>query len=515
MSRAVRLLPALVLALAAAPAAANWVASGTFRYQDRAWDQNGFTGTISEMPIRFADIEVRDPNKGGAKGLLAKGKTAADGSFSISVTDSSTRSVNVRVLTTSKNTSDLFVQVNTANNSNPYAVISANVANHNPNTNVNFGILVAAVGGGGEAFNIFDQLVLGADWIKFLTGSRPGSSRLVTVRWSINGGNTGAAYTTGDTIFMRDYAAYDDTVNLHEWGHYAMNNYGSTSNPGGTHFLNDCGQDVRLAYDEGRASAIGCAVRRHHGLPSSNVYLRTAGTPGPGGVQNVFDLEELQQYSCPGSSSEVTVARALWDISDTAATPDQSPGVDDAPHDVLERPDSEVWEGYSPAVRTPVTLESFWDRWFGAAANGFLIEMRSAWGHLGIDYAPDACAPNQTPAESPTIVSNDAPLALTYFSDPDGDGVGVADTDVFRFEATSGITYTIQTSGLLSGCDTRLDLLDTNGSTVLISNNDRATGDKSSLIVWTAPRTDTFYVRSTELSNNVIYGSYDLSLTSP
>jgi len=514
MSRAARPLLALVLAMTAAPAAANWVASGTFRYQDRTWDQNGFTGTIAELPIRFADIEVRDPNKKGAKGLLAKGKTADDGSFSISVTDSSTHTVNVRVLTTVKNTSDLFVQV-TANNGNPYAVSSANVTNHNPNTNVDFGILVAAVGSGGEAFNIFDQLVLGADWIEFLTGSRPGSNRLVTVRWAINGGNTGAAYTTGNTIYMRDYAAYDDPVNLHEWAHYAMNNYGSTSNPGGTHFLNDCFQDVRLAYDEGRASAIGCAVRRHNGLPASNIYLRTAGTPGPGGVQNWFDLEEPQQYSCAGSSSEVTVSRALWDISDTAATSDQSPGVDDAPHDVLERPDGEVWEGYSPAVRTPVTLESFWDRWFGAAANGYLPEMRSAWGHLGIDYVPDASEPNETPAASPTVVPNDLPLALTYFSDPDGNGVGEADTDVFRFEATSGTTYTIQTSGLLSGCDTRLELIDTNGSTVLTSNNDRATGDKSSLIQWTAPRTDTFYVRSTEMSNNVLYGSYTLSLTSP
>src|SRR5437867_4051671 len=188
----------LMLVAVVAPASANWGASGTFRYQDREWDQNGFTGVVSELPVRFADIEVIDPNKQGTKATLARGKTDANGAYSITVTDSSTRTVRLRVLTQTTQTSDLFVKVINKVTSSIYAVTSADYLNHNPNTNINFGTLVAAVGSGGEAFNILDLGIYGADFIKFLTGSRPNSMKLVTFKWAINGG-VGVSSTTGAT----------------------------------------------------------------------------------------------------------------------------------------------------------------------------------------------------------------------------------------------------------------------------------------------------------------------------
>ena len=114
------------------------------------------------------------------------------------------------------------------------------------------------------------------------------------------------------------------------------------------------------------------------------------------------------------------------------------------------------------------------------------------------------------------IVSNQPDLHLTYFYDPDGDGKGELDTDFFRFDASSGVTYTIETINLLSHCDTILDVIDTNGTTVLATNDDRAPGDLSSLLVWTAPRTDTFYIRSKPYQPAISnYGSYDLRVTNP
>lgn len=106
------LLVGLLLLVTALPASANWTATGTFQYQHREWDQTGFTGTMVSRPIRFADVEIIDPTKSGAKQVLASGKTDATGAYSISVVDSSTRSqVAVRALTRTTNTTDLYVKV--------------------------------------------------------------------------------------------------------------------------------------------------------------------------------------------------------------------------------------------------------------------------------------------------------------------------------------------------------------------------------------------------------------------
>lgn len=500
--------------VAALPAHANWVASGTFLYQDREWNETGFTGTITSRPMRFADVEIHDPNKSGSKRVLAKGKTDANGAFSISVVDSSTRTVRAVVFARTVQTTDLFVKVTNPSGS-VWAGNSQDVPNHNPNTNTNFGTLTALAFAGAEAFNIFDLAIYGADYIKAMTGTRPNSSKLVTLKWASNGG-VSASSVSGNTVTLRDSAGFDDTVILHEWSHYAMNNYSKSSNPTGTHALADCFQDARLAFDEGRATYLGNAVLRHFNLGRPAVYVRTSGASGPGGATNWFDLETETQYDCDGSTSEVTVARSLWDIGDSAATPDFTPGVEEA-HDLLSLPDTEVWDVFAGPVKsaTTVTHESFWNGWFDASiANGFKTEMIGIFSYLSIEYFPDPFESNESSSQAPPIVPNAAAIHLTYFADPDGDGKGQADTDVFRFDAVSGTPYTIETFGLFSDADTILELLDTNGSTVLASNDNRATGDRSSLIQWTAPRSDVFYVRSKRASGHGIHGSYDLRLTS-
>ena len=152
---------------------ANWAASGTFRYVDREFDQSGFTGVQPSLSIRLATVEVRDFNASGAKALLATGSTDASGNFSIAVTDSKTRTVYVRVLSASTSVSTLFLRVeNVFTPKNPYAVSGSNVANHNPNTSVNFGTIMAGIGSGGDAFNIYDVSLRSVDYIAALNGSR-------------------------------------------------------------------------------------------------------------------------------------------------------------------------------------------------------------------------------------------------------------------------------------------------------------------------------------------------------
>ncbi|HET8946731.1 MAG TPA: hypothetical protein VFQ07_07090 [Candidatus Polarisedimenticolia bacterium] len=123
--RRLLLLSLAVWLASAGLASANWTATGTFRYVDREFDQNGFTGVEPSLPIRFATVEVRDPNAPAKKAVLATGATDASGNFSIPVTDSSTRTVYVRVLTTSTGNTYMKVQ-NRLIPKNPYAVASAN-----------------------------------------------------------------------------------------------------------------------------------------------------------------------------------------------------------------------------------------------------------------------------------------------------------------------------------------------------------------------------------------------------
>ena len=72
--------------------------------------------------------------------------------------------------------------------------------------------------------------------------------------------------------------------------------------------------------------------------------------------------------------------------------------------------------------------------------------------------------------------------------------------------------YIAETFDLLSAANTSLRIFDTDGVPLLAVNNDKAPGDDASKIEWTAPRTDTFYVKVSHEPDFGIYGSYDLVL---
>jgi hypothetical protein len=502
----------LLITLASAGLAeANWTATGTFRYIDREFDQTGFTGAEPPLPIRFATVEVRDANAKGGSALLASGATDANGNYSIAVSDSKTRTIYVRVLTTSTAVSGLFLRVqDRVTPKDPYAVASANVAGHTPSTNVNFGTLTGAIGAGGEGFNLYDVGLRAVDFIAALNGARP--TITLTLEWQAGVGGSVSAYDPSTrTIGVGDISAYNDTVISHESGHYAYNLYSGSDNPGGTHHLLDCNQDIRLAYDEGRATWFGQSIRRYFNLPHPELYVRTTGAPGPGNLDFYFNVEDETPYSCSGASSEVAVYTALWDINDAATTADGTPGVDD---DLIARPDTDNWDVDKNYVRTAVnrSLEDFWDGWF-TRGKGFKTEMIAAFQGTNVEYYTDAGEPNDTYTAA-LPVSTNGTTHRTFFSDVNNDGVGAADSDFFSISATAGTTYTIETLNLWSKADTSLQLLASNGTTILASNDNRATGDDSSLIVYTATANGTLYIKSFHATGLGIYGSYDLRLAS-
>lgn len=91
--------------------------------------------------------------------------------------------------------------------------------------------------------------------------------------------------------------------------------------------------------------------------------------------------------------------------------------------------------------------------------------------------------PNDSHATASYLTPNE-PIR-TLFDIPD-------DEDWFRFAATEGMTYTLETADLATGVATILEVYDTNAVTLLAQ--DGADGSASGL-VWTAPGSRSFYIR--------------------
>ena len=499
---------------------ADWTASGTFMYRDREFDidSNGFTGIEPLVPVRLADFEVVDANANGKKAILASGATDYNGNFSVLISDNKVRDVYVRVITSSDETGDLHIDVR-ANTSGPaqnYAAATATITGHDPSTSVNFGTAMIEIGLGGEAFNIYDQLVMGVDFLASVNGSRPPSGEHLTVIWGLSNGTGASFYTIGtDTITHRDTGGYDDTVVLHELGHYVIDNYSDRDSPGGSHGFSRCDEDIRLAFDEGFVSYFGNSARCVAGIARCNIYMRSDGSPGPGNGILLGDFETDPGFNCKGAESEFNIILSLWDIADGTGTPDGSQGSEDA-HDSLTLSHGEIWEVMTgPIIGAPnVSFEDFWDGWFDPSVqNGFRIEMIDIVDNVSIEFYEDGDEANDTAAQAMSVLTDGSSTHATFFSDPELDGAGAPDTNYFSFSASSGVAYTLETQNLLSDANTLLELVDSDGTTVLDSNDDRAAGDPSSLINWTAPRSDTFYARVTHAPDLGIYGSYDLVIS--
>ena len=488
------------------PALADYTVSGRFLYVDREFDGTGFTGVEPQFPIRFADVQVVAGNK-----IVGAGVTDSQGGFALGVQTNTAQDVSVRCLARREASTGVPVDVRAGNQSGTiWSIASQTYSAHPPSLNFSIGTLVAVPGAGGEAFNLLDVAEMGGDYLQFLRGS--GAAPLLLIIFNASNPNLSSDF--GNTITMGNTAGYDDTVLLHEMGHYVTHNFSASNSPDGTHHLSDCNQDIRLAFDEGNATAWGLSVRRHFNLPHSNLYVRTTGLPGPGNLWFSFDAETQEPFVCFGATSETTVLAALWDLMDGSATTDNTPGVEE-PWDLLQDQDAAYWKvmtQYIPSAAN-ISLEDFWDGWFSPTiANGNYPAMVSIFRKIGVEYFPDSYEPNDFMSEAKVIVPGPYLLHQTYFADRNNDLLGEPDTDFFAFDAVGGTSYTIETLNLLSDANTALDLLASDGVTVLASNDNRSVNDASSLILYAPPSSGRLYVRSYHAPDYGIYGSYDLRL---
>ena len=248
-------------------ASGNATISGTVQYEDRTFNASGFTGATPATPVRYARVEALVD---GSVAFTAY--TDASGDYSLTFSYSS-GTIYVRAVTDSA--SPFVATVRDTRDSSIYAVASANLSiSAGGSSTVN---LLAGVDGAGPAFNIFDNMILAQQRLQEFSAA---SLEQVTTYWW-DGSSTGTYYSnSGDhRVYLvggggdpSDDDAYDDTVILHELGHYVAAAYSRDDSPGGSHFLTGH-YDLRLTWSEGWATFFGSLVRAvTPGLTNSPEY---------------------------------------------------------------------------------------------------------------------------------------------------------------------------------------------------------------------------------------------------
>ncbi|MFQ5432543.1 MAG: hypothetical protein ACE5EN_08560 [Nitrospinota bacterium] len=494
--------------------------SGKVEYEDRTFNSTGFTG-IANMPVRFARVQAVE----NGTTVLKETTAAADGSYTLSSFAHGAGAITVRALTDT--VSSYAATVRDSRDSSIYAVVSADLSSSLPATLSNQNLL-ADVSGAGPAFNIFDNMILAQEGLQQFAPATPLSQ--ITAYW-YSGGQSSICVTcyTNSKIYLSglssDDDSYDDTVILHELGHYAAAAYSRDDSPGGSHTLTGH-YDLRLAWSEGWATFFGSLVRAVSGVSSPEYYVDTATTTWS------YEIESITAYNTNvtsantlGADNEVAVSAVLWDIYDAN---------NEGAWDTLSMGWTEIWSIFDNDLPTAsvATFETFWDKWETTAYSGQLAPLMAATGR-DIRYSADTYesgAGDDTSVAARTVAAGTSEQH-TFF--PAGD------KDWLKISVTNGTQYTFKTESLGDGADTLLTLYDSDGTTPKAQNDDDPdkAGSSSKIqrqaskIVCTAKVDRTIYILAEpyrqlttsdpdyDAASNPTavakYGYYTLTITSP
>lgn len=328
--------------------------TGTAQYQYRA---NGNGVVAGPNPIRYAEIRVSS-----ASGAIVQcGQTDMNGQFSLAIPKGSA-AVTIAVASRANN-SNVKAYVLTNPTQNTYHSVSASVV---PNVSKSVGTLTAPANGTvvGGAFNILDKILDANEFLRTETANCSATfasctpftvAPLATVYWT-KGFNPGTYFGLDPLSFYvpeqdrlyilgglngdvdnSDTDHFDNTIIIHEYGHFLEDKYSKTNSPGGNHTGNTI-LDPRLAWGEAWANYFQAAVT---GIP---VYRDTFGTAdGTAGVYFNENLESglIDSTGTPreGNFREFAITRALVDYTDA-----NSDGADN-----LTAPFSEFWTLFTSA----------------------------------------------------------------------------------------------------------------------------------------------------------------------
>ncbi len=279
--------------------------AGEIRYEDRPQTGTGPVGAIRLQPVRGITVTVIDD---ATQQALATVITADNGSYVARFTATVGAMIHVTAVARSVYKGRPISVVNSANAVHGFGSPSFASA-----AETTIDLVITAASAEAEAFNVFDQAASAMDVLTDdLAIAAPTALRLRWVRGSQDG-----TYYGGGTVHLLGAASdddgYDDTVILHEIGHFVEDTVGRSDSPGGGH--NGAPTDPRLAWSEGFATYWAQSVSGQPIYSDSN--------SGGGFFENIDT--EVRRASGAGLAqpiSESTVSEILWDLGDAGAPDD-------------------------------------------------------------------------------------------------------------------------------------------------------------------------------------------------
>ncbi len=324
--------------------------------------------------IRFAEVTITD----ASQSIVQCAETDASGSFSFELPKGAAE-YKVSISSRANNTSLQAYVLQDPDANQTHSISTFVSATQSTNQ-----LRLIAKGDGsleGGAFNILDQLARTNIFLRKYASVTQGCGAtefpdctpftvapMVYVYWQkgFNPGiyegldpNSGISYflpsrnqlyimggINGDVNFS-DTDHFDNSIIIHEYGHFIESNYGKSDSPGGSH--DGFSQlDPRLAWSEGWADFFQASVT---GDP---FYRDTYGNPnGTAGVFFNEDIEHLTALSAdrPNASPfgegiyhEFSITRLLWDAFDSKAEPGMGKAALD---DQVQAPFAEIWSVFS------------------------------------------------------------------------------------------------------------------------------------------------------------------------
>jgi len=234
--------------------------SGLATYDDLAQTPTGLATTPTEMPVRYADVEV---HRVSDDTVLGTGTTDGAGSFDVTFTNTGTPGYYVKLIASG---SDHVIQeVRDASGADWFLKSSPFDETVTPtNTGVN---LHALTTDSAPAFNVYDLGVEGTAMVKRYFRVAP--TKLIWIYFYAQAPppcpSVSCFTGANDTIYVNggpaDPDVYDDLVLLHEYGHFVQKYFSADHSAGGLHMLT--GQYApTLAWSEGSATFFGLFTRQ-------------------------------------------------------------------------------------------------------------------------------------------------------------------------------------------------------------------------------------------------------------
>lgn len=251
-----RSLPALALLVAAACGGDDGPPSlsGVVYYEDRAQLSSGRLDTaIVNLPARAVSLSLINEADGA---VIATVVTDDEGGYKFEFVEPLVEPVDPVHLTAAAMNDSLERPIEVVRRNGQIHGFGGEAFTYENGTPVD--LVITEASGAAPAFNVFDMGVRSADMVLLGLGVMPTP---VTAIWEK--GSTDGTYYSGDARIhllgaASDDDGYDDTVIIHELGHFIEDSVGRSDSPGGGH--DGSPTDPNLAWSEGFSTYWAMAV---------------------------------------------------------------------------------------------------------------------------------------------------------------------------------------------------------------------------------------------------------------